>query len=193
MQQSARWILLTVGIAAAVLTGNAVSKHIPAAAAEKGEAVEMRLQRLEDREEIRQLLIDYGRFLDRGDFTAFSQLFSEKEGEWIGGMGQAKSSQAIRKLMEDTIGKGISKSGPPSCHVFSNETINVNGDRAQATAKWMFLVQGDSGRPQAFYLGHYEDSLVRESGRWKFLRRVVYSDIPKDDPTRNKKQKAPVD
>jgi len=30
-------------------------------------------------------------------------------------------------------------------------------------------------------LGHYEDSLVHAQGRWKFLKRAVYSDIPADD------------
>ncbi len=187
MQQSAHWILLGIGIMAASLAGFAVSSYIPTAPAEKGEAAETRLQRLEDREAIRQLLMDYGRFLDQRDFVAFSQLFAEKEGEWIGGLGKAKGSRAILKLMEDTIGKDTKKVGAPNCHLFGNEIINVHGDKAQATTKWMFVVQGDAGRPQPFYLGHYDDSLVREDGRWKFLRRVVYGDIPVDDPLAPKK------
>jgi hypothetical protein len=56
----------------------------------------------------------------------------------------------------------------------------MNGDRAEATTKWMFVVQGPGGQPQPQYLGHYEDSLVREGGHWKFQRRMVHADIPSD-------------
>jgi len=150
------------------------------AAAEKQESLESRLQKLEDREEIRQLLKDYGRFLDQRDFASFSQLFAEKDGEWNGGMGIAKGSQAVRKLMEETIGKNADKPGPPNYHLFTNESINVNRPQADATTKWIFVMQGEKGSPQLVYLGHYEDTLVRENGRWKFLKRVVHSDIPSD-------------
>ena len=142
-------------------------------------ALESRLKRLEDREEIRQLIMDYGRFLDQRDFRAFSELFAKTEGEWDGGMGRAKGSQAIRELMEGTIGKDMTMT--QSCHLFTNETIHVNGDQATALTKWVFVVPGESNRPQLFFLGHYEDSMIREDGRWKFLRRVVRADIPNDD------------
>jgi hypothetical protein len=68
-------------------------------------SLESRLKRLEDREEIRGLLMDYGRFLDRRDFKSFSELFAAAEGEWVGGFGSAKGSKAICELMERTIGK----------------------------------------------------------------------------------------
>jgi hypothetical protein len=145
----------------------------------KHEALESRVKELEDREEIRQLLMDYGRFLDQRDFRAFSELFAETDGEWIGGMGRAKGSKAIRELMESTIGKDTTMT--QSCHLFTNETIQVNGDQATAVTKWVFVVPGESNRPQLFFLGHYEDSMMRENGRWKFLRRVVHADIPNDD------------
>ena len=167
---------------AAVLTGIAVLGHLPANSAEKQETVEARLRRLEDRDAIRKLLMDYGRFLDRRDFAAFSQLFADSEGEWIGGLGKAKGPLAIRKLMEDTIGNDTNKMiSAPNYHVFTNEIISIDGDRAKALSKWMFVVQGEAARPRLFYLGHYEDTLVREGGHWKFLRRVVHGDIPADD------------
>ena len=101
---------------------------------------------------------------DRRDFASFAQLFAEKNGEWIGGMGKAQGSQAIRKLMEDTIGKSTGKAGTPDFHLFTDETIQVDGDHADATTKWIFVVQGDGGRPQPLYLGHYEDTMVRKDG-----------------------------
>jgi hypothetical protein len=141
---------------------------------------EERLQQLEDREEIRQLLINYGCCLDQRDFAACSHLFAERDGEWIGGMGKAKGSQAIRKLMEESIRTNAALNNR-SFHVFTNETIRLAGDRATATAKWIFVVKGESNHPQPLFMGHYEDDLVREKGNWKFLRRAVYADIPTDE------------
>ncbi len=174
-------LLFIVGIAAILITNvNPFTAWAEQAVSiSRHEALESRVQKLEDREEIRQLLMDYGRFLDQRDFRAFSELFAKTVGEWIGGMGQAKGSQAIRELMESTIGKDMSLTR--SCHLFTNETIHINGDRATAVTKWIFVVPGESNRPQPVFLGHYEDSMIRENGRWKFLRRVVRADIPTDN------------
>jgi hypothetical protein len=167
--------------------GTIIPNDVHAFSSEKKASLEERLQDLEDREEIHQLLMAYGRFLDQRDFASFSALFAEKEGEWIGGMGRAKGSRSIRKLMEDTIGAGKNSDiAGPNCHMFTNETVSVNGDQAKAQTKWVFWIQNDSKQPQPFYLGHYDDTLVRENGRWKFLRRVVYGEIPPDDPLSRK-------
>ncbi len=176
MKTSLNQILRVLSIVSTVLVLFIVALRVK-------ESVEVRLQRLEDREEIRQLLTDYGRCLDKRDFDSFTRLFAEKEGEWIGGMGKAKGRQAIGNLMENTIGHDpTGKIGGPNYHLFTNEMIKVNGNEAWAVTKWMFVVQNSSKQPQPFYLGHYEDSLVREQDRWKFLKRVVYGDIPADDP-----------
>ncbi len=172
---------LFVGIATVLMSG-ADSFPLEAGQTETisgHETLETRLRRLEDREEIRQLLMDYGRFLDGRDFRAFSDLFAKTEGEWIGGLGRAKGSQAIYELMESTIGKDTSIMR--SCHLFTNEMINVKGDQATALTKWIFVVPGETNSPRMVFLGHYEDSMIRENGRWRFLRRVVHADIPADD------------
>lgn len=182
MSKRMHWILAAIAIGTMAMIGGSISGYLPAGQVGKEETLATRLKALEDHEEIRQLLMDYGRFLDRRDFAAFSQLFAEKEGEWIGGMGRAKTPDAIRKLMEKNIGVDVRKGGAANYHLFTNEIIQVNGNRASATAKWIFVIQSDAGRPQPFLLGHYEDSLIRENGRWKFLRRVVHGDIPPDSP-----------
>src|SRR5271165_7249420 len=62
-----------------------------------------RVQRLEDQEEIRMLLVDYGRSLDARDFVKYSSLFA-KDGEWSGGFGTAKGPAAIKAMMDKEIG-----------------------------------------------------------------------------------------
>jgi hypothetical protein len=46
-------------------------------AASPGDTIAARLQRLEDREQILELLTAYGATLDRHDFAAFGRLFAE--------------------------------------------------------------------------------------------------------------------
>jgi hypothetical protein len=100
---------------------------------------------------------------------------------YIGGLGKAQGSQAIRKLMEATIGKSADKGSPPNCHLFMNERIHVNGNQADATTKWLFMAPGETSGPQPYILGHYEDTFIRENGHWKFLKRIVHADIPTDE------------
>lgn len=149
---------------------------------ENPDSVQRRLRNLEDREEIGRLLVLYGRYLDRRDFASFSMLFSEEDGEWIGGMGRAKGRDRIRGLMESTIGKLPEDRAAAGFHLFTNESIEIDQDQASAETKWVFVMPDAGGRPQPVYLGHYEDTFIREQEGWKFLKRTAYTDIPEDAP-----------
>lgn len=148
----------------------------------KARSLEARIQRLEDTQEIRDLLTSYGRLLDAHDLAGYSQLFA-KNGEWVGGFGSAKGPAAIQALMEKNLGatpKGIPGS---TYHLLTNFMIKVNGDRATAWSRWSFTVTGADKKPSILYGGHYDDTLIREDGHWKFLRRVAVNDIPHSEPT----------
>ncbi|HEY7447450.1 MAG TPA: nuclear transport factor 2 family protein [Vicinamibacterales bacterium] len=134
-----------------------------------------RIQRLEDREEIRLLLLDYGRFLDSRDFGAYSRLFA-KDGTWVGGFGSVQGPAAIQAFMEKNIGTAPNRAN--NYHLLSNFAIDVQGDEAVAWSRWAFVVPGTDGRPIIAQAGHYDDALIRENGRWKFQRRVAGSDLP---------------
>jgi len=164
--------------AAVCLAATALALAGSAFAATDVESLAARVQALEDREEIRELLLAYGRALDSRDFIAFSDLFAEEEGEWMGGLGSAKGRKAIFELMDASIGHNAPRTGPGSYHVFSNEQIEVDGDHASATTKWIFVMQSDDASPRWVYLGHYDDTFVREDGRWRFLRREAFTDVP---------------
>jgi len=147
-------------------------------AAKKGDAsLEARIQRLEDIEEIRTLLADYGRFLDAHDLVAYSHLFA-KDGEWVGGFGSAKGPAGIQALMEKNLGPGPAAKPGTTFHILTNFIINVQGDTATAWSRWVFVTTGPDHRPTPAMGGHYDDTLVREDGHWKFQRRVAVNDIP---------------
>jgi len=57
-------------------------------------------------------------------------------------------------------------------------TLELNGDRAHVTSTWVYLIRADGDVPQVSKIGHYDDVLTREDGRWKFLSRTAPMDIP---------------
>ena len=140
-----------------------------------------RLQRLEDVEDIRRLLTDYGRDLDRRDFKAYSELFA-RDGVWDGGFGAAKGPAEIRAMMEKSIGGAQVTGAQSNFHLLTNFEIEVHGDSATAWSRWTFVAQDPDKRARILYAGRYEDELVREAGRWKFKRRTVRGDLPGQPP-----------
>jgi len=138
-----------------------------------------RIQRLEDIEEIRTVLLDYGRFLDARDLPAYSRLFA-KDGEWVGGFGSEKGPAAILAFMQKNLGTGPNSGH--TFHILSNFVIDVQGDKATAWSRWTYVTPAADGKPVINQGGHYDDTLVRENGHWKFQRRVASTDLPASGP-----------
>lgn len=141
--------------------------------------VEQRLQQLEDKALIEQVLIDYGRTLDSRDLAAYSELFA-KEGEWIGGFGAVKGRAALLDFMKKNI--GTAPNNARTYHLLTNFTVVVNGDQATALSRWSYVVPNGEKKPVLEHSGRYEDTLIREDGRWRFLKRIVHNDLPQVQP-----------
>ena len=135
-----------------------------------------RVQVLEDREDIRALILAYGQAHDHRDYRTFASLFAAN-GEWIGGLGTAKGPDAIFALMDKSIGHNPLPNGSGTFHVMTNDQIKIDGDRASSTTKWLYITAAEDNSPKLTYLGHYDDEFVRENGRWRFLKRQSVSDI----------------
>lgn len=154
----------------------------PAAGANDVATLEKRLQKLEDENAIRGLLVDYGHRLDTHDLTGYSDLFAAN-GEWIGGFGRATGPTAILALMQKSMGTAA---GDPKdvhgFHVLTNFSVQVDGDHATAWSRLVYFSRTPEKKPTPALGGHYDDTFVRENGHWKFLRRVVMLEIPYQDP-----------
>lgn len=151
---------------------------LPLAAQQDSKSLAARVQRLEDLEEIRTVLLDYGRFLDARDFAAYSRLFA-KDGEWVGGFGTVQGPAAIQAFMEKNL-PGPNRGN--TFHILSNFEIEVHGDTATARSRWTFVTPGADKKPALSQAGRYDDTLVRENGHWRFRRRTASNDIPVPDP-----------
>jgi hypothetical protein len=146
--------------------------------ANQDQSLAARVKRIEDVQAIERLLLNYGRQLDARDFKAYSLLFA-KDGVWSGGMGTVQGPAAIQAFMEKAI------PGPNAVHnyhVLTNFVIDVNGDTGTAWSRWQFVVPGPNNNAVVAQSGRYDDTLVREDGRWKFKRRVASNDIPASGP-----------
>ena len=149
-----------------------------------------RLQKVEDRQAIEQLLMgDYPRALDSNDWAAYAALFA-KDGTLIMGGGATKLTgpMSIREYFSSRPTPGAAASAAPSpCpvpagghrseHVVTNLTLQIDGDTATDQAYWQTIVTRDCKSVVAG-AGHYEDVLKREDGRWKFSKREIIDDIP---------------
>jgi 3-phenylpropionate/cinnamic acid dioxygenase small subunit len=137
-------------------------------------ALTHRLQRLEDLEEIRQLFVDYGHYLDSGDFAAYGRLFADEGEVLLGAIGRATGPAAIEALMRRT----MEGAGGSSFHVVSNPIIELHGDRATSEVMWTVVARDKQDHATVSMLGRHRDQLTRERGRWRFLRREGFIDIP---------------
>jgi len=136
------------------------------------ESIAARVQRFEDKEEIQRLLLEYGRTLDARDFAGYSALFA-RDGEWVGGFGSVTGPGNIKAFMEKNM--GTQPNTAKNYHLLSNFVITVSGDTATAWSRWAFVVPGAQGATIA-QAGRYDDTLVRENGRWRFKKRVASND-----------------
>jgi uncharacterized protein (TIGR02246 family) len=140
-------------------------------------STEARLQRLEDLEEIRELFNEYKRVLDDKDFVGYAALFATN-GEFIAGKLHAKGRAEIQALVEGMLGNLIGDERGKDFHLTVNPSVHLDGDTATAELTWVYVVRDENNQPVLSKLGHYNDTLTREEGRWRFLRREAPTDIP---------------
>lgn len=137
---------------------------------------EARLQRLEDLESIRRLLVDYAKHLDAADYGAYASLFKE-DGELTAPIGSARGRAAIRALLEERLAEQPEAPRPTALHLVANPDIELDGDRATSRVLWAYVTQDENSRPFILQLGHYDDVLVRTDAGWRFQRRQITRDL----------------
>jgi len=174
MNRSCAIVVVLVVVLALIAPMHTATAATPAATAEQ------RLRNLEDREQIRALLNDYGRLLDDRNFDAFGQLFAAN-GEYHSGT-VTRGPAAIGQSLRDIMGRNPLGFRDPNFHVFFNVYIDVQGDRATSTSQSVYIVPSEANKPEMALMASYQDDLVREDGKWKFLKRVVRGHIPVAKP-----------
>jgi uncharacterized protein (TIGR02246 family) len=140
-------------------------------------AVKAWMQKMDDRAAIHDLIVTYGRLLDAKDLAGYSKLFAA-DGVWEGGIGSAKGPKEIQQMLERVYSRVEPGQYGSSYHVMSDFLIEPNGDTATSWSRWTWIVEGESGKPEISRSGHYQDTLVRENGKWRFKRRLTVTEMP---------------
>lgn len=145
----------------------------------KDDDLAARIQRIEDRQAIEQLMVgDYPRALDSSNWKVYASLFAT-DGELLVNGTSIKGPAAIEAYFNRP--RPARAGAPPNPeprvgkHVVTNLTIQITGDRATAQGYWQTVMSRASGTTIAG-AGHYEDVLKRENGSWKFLKRAIITE-----------------
>jgi ketosteroid isomerase-like protein len=131
-----------------------------------------RLRELEDREEIRQIFVDYAKYLDSGDHAGYAGLFAD-DGVLVAQLGEAVGPVAIKDILDKALGPQVRGHLPAAIHVMNNQHIELNGDTAKTVVVWFYLTSDPDGVPTVLQSGRYTDDLVRQNGRWKIQRHDI--------------------
>lgn len=137
----------------------------------------------EDRAQIEDLQARYLFALDSFDLDTYVSTFTE-DGVLDIIEYQARGRDEIRKKMEEArpVFKPSSEneqtSHPPtSRHNITNIVLKIEGDKAEGRAYWFHYGNNNPERKAVVdSYGHYEDELVKESGKWLFKKRVIYNE-----------------
>jgi hypothetical protein len=135
-----------------------------------------------DRAEIENLSNKYMVAVDAGDIEAVMATW-HPQGVliWVGGT--ETGAGEIRDAMSNFGGARYeaipdgATSRQRTRHQIMNHVIDVDGDTAKTSAYWFAMTnRTPQGDVQLLYMGHYEDILVREGGKWLFKERKVYNE-----------------
>ena len=167
-------VKLIAGLVMGVAAGLVLAASLRVADAAPRDKVAERLQRLEDREQILELMSTYGATLDRRDFAAFGRLFAE--GATYGGSTgtPTQGRAAIQSMLEQAITSNTANLPKPNSHLFFNPSIHIEGDRATAQSKGAYTVPDAATKAtQLIFFISYHDTFVRRDGQWVFQQRLL--------------------
>jgi len=140
-------------------------------------ALEARLQELEDKEAIREVLNAYNFSADTGDARGYAEIFTE---DAVFDMGRARMEgrQRFHDAIADPEGTHkLAIEGKGSMHTVGPTTIRVEGEKAWAEGPTMVWVRdGDSFRVFTASYNHWD--LEKRDGRWEIARRIARAVSP---------------
>src|SRR6478752_4872843 len=142
-----------------------------ATACQQQQAPDARMETIAARQAIDQLVAgDYPRALDASDWDAYAATYTE-DGELVLLGASSKGRAAIKSFL------AAQPAGAHVIHVISNLSYKINGDTATGGAYWQDI-GNVNGAPGVVVAGHYDDSLRKVNGAWKFTKRSIVIDHP---------------
>ena len=135
-------------------------------AAERLDALEKRITRLEDMNQIERLQRTYGYFVDKSQWTPLSRLFADDATLEIGGKGIFIGQPRVLEYMQTAFGPDGAKEGVLANHMQfqSIPDISPDGKTGWIRSRAFVMSLGGWGLPL------YENEYRKENGVWKISR-----------------------
>ncbi|QYJ03099.1 nuclear transport factor 2 family protein [Nocardioides panacisoli] len=133
------------------------------------EALEERLKRLEDQQEISRLVASYGPLVDAGEASRVGALWTD-DGIYDVDDYYMASRADIEAMVRSDAHQGLIGKG--CCHFLGPAHVTVDGDRAVAVCESVLLVQ-HQGRPVVARIGANRFEFVRTTHGWRTVHRTT--------------------
>lgn len=133
------------------------------------QTLEARLQALEDREAIRELVASYGPLADWGDAKAIAALWTPDGQYEITGFATANGHAEIAALIDAPYHRALIAGG--CAHVLGPIAVTVTGDSATARGHSIVLRAADGGF-EVFRVAANRWTFVRTSAGWRVTHRA---------------------
>ena len=130
--------------------------------------LEERIQVLEDRESIREVIANYCRGVDQHDEALFLSIWTEDAGYLIGEpLGDHHGLAAIKDILH-----AIWEAFPETHHFTTNAVIEVDGDTARSVSDVDCTATDGAGRAMLIAATYFDD-LVRQDDEWRIKQRKL--------------------
>jgi hypothetical protein len=133
----------------------------------------------DDAQAINNLVFSYAELLDGGDFDSAVGLFAHATVSVAGSDFQVRGP-AVRSLLTDLV--QLHDGIPSTKHIVTNVIVEIAPDGFSASARSYYVaLQARPDLPlQPILAGRWHDKLEKLDGRWRFVDRVIYSDLVGD-------------
>jgi uncharacterized protein (TIGR02246 family) len=128
---------------------------------------------IEDRLAINDLFVRYTTALDAGDVETVVGCFTADAVLESPAIGVIAGREAIRAFAVRFA--ALRENGTQFRHMITNLAAEFESRRARATCYLLVLITRN-GKSRQLPPGRYECELVKDDGRWRFRRRVVFHD-----------------
>lgn len=155
--------IISAIIAATLLSSSAVFAQ---SAVEKLDALEKRITRLEDLNQIERLQRTYGYFVDKSQWVQLSELFSSDATLEIGGKGIFLGKPRVLEYMQTAFGQDGAKENSLANHMQFQSIPDVSADGTRGWIRSRAYVMSGGG----WGLPLYENEYRKENGVWKISR-----------------------
>lgn len=132
---------------------------------------------MDDRRAVEDLLYEYARRVDAGDFPGVGSLFEDAtfRSETREGTVTLEGASAVAEAMTAMVRVG-GDGTPGTRHLVTNVSVGIDGDTATASS-YFTVMHAAEGDLRAVVAGRYDDRFERTPTGWRFTDRLVSTDL----------------